>query len=611
MPIPTNDLRPIVQALQGGHPREAEALARARLAAGVHDRSGLTLLALALQAQDRAGEALAVHAELTRRYPHEPLEWNNFGTMLRQCGQLEDAARAYRRGLELAPGHAGLLLNAGLLENERGDPVGALECFMRAHAADPRSLELRIHAALANIQCGEVPLAQELVGGWAAWEPVAPEHLLDLGWALGMVGQTADAEALLRRALEEPVDAVSARARLAMLLERNNRLDEARALVDGLPAPAAQMPTALRNDIVSAQAALAIRESEPAGARALLEGMLAQADGPVVRMNVLFLLARACDRLDDRRAAMESLGEAHRLQTAIAARLEPEIAVPGYEPLKRAARYLDAARFAAWPRLAPAADPATPVFIVGFPRSGTTLLEQVLDAHPGLSSMDERAFLQDLIEHMRTAWGLDYPDGLGELDAARCDELRALYASRVAATGCHRPGTRLVDKNPLNILRLPLIMRLFPDAPIILALRHPCDVILSCYMQNFRTSVFALLCSTLETLARGYVNAMNFWIHHAAFMRPNACVLRYEELIGDFPGHVRRLADLLGLDDVEPMLRYHEHVRGKGYISTPSYAQVVQPPNRKAVDRWRRYADDFAPILPILAPLLEHWGYAD
>ena len=154
-----------------------------------------------------------------------------------------------------------------------------------------------------------------------------------------------------------------------------------------------------------------------------------------------------------------------------------------------------------------------------------------------------------------------------------------------------------------------MIARLFPHAKVILCLRHPCDVLMSCYMQSFRSPNFAVLCSSLERLARGYVNAMRSWIHHAALLRPDLLVWRYETALEDFSGEVRRAAAFLELEDAAPLERFHEHARAKGFISTPSYHQVAQPLNKNALDRWRRYEDHFRPVLPILAPILQHWGY--
>jgi hypothetical protein len=184
-----------------------------------------------------------------------------------------------------------------------------------------------------------------------------------------------------------------------------------------------------------------------------------------------------------------------------------------------------------------------------------------------------------------------------------------LYWRSTTQVAPRMQGQRLVDKNPLHMLLLPLINRLFPKAQIILALRHPCDVLLSNYMQNFTAKPFTVLCSNLERLAQGYVSAMESWLHHVDLLKPQLIQSRYEDLLDDFAGNVKRIGDFLQLEDASPMGRFDQHARDKGFISTPSYARVVEPPNKKAVDRWRRYQRYFEPVLPILQPMITHWGY--
>jgi tetratricopeptide (TPR) repeat protein len=609
MSAPETSIQTAVAALQSGRFVAAEQAALAYLSKRPGDRSGLTLLALSLQYQGQAERALYVHEELTRLFPQESAEWSNLGTVLRNLGRLHEAESAYRNGLDRAPQDFGILANIGFLYIELADTVNAREFLMRAHRQNPAALDVRIHAALLNVDCGDNPVAQDLLRDWRQWGEIPSDLHLDFGWALSLIGELRDGEDFLRRAMQHSEDSLRARARLVVMLERANRIDEARELAQDLPSSSAQLPPTVRNDVVSAHTAIAVRHSDPHRARTLLEDLLRTEQTEWVRANILFLLAKICDRLDDRPATLHALAEAHALQAKLAARLEPEIAVPGYEPLKRAARQISAEQFASWPaRNAPDVE-ESPIFIVGFPRSGTTMLEQILDAHPALDSMDEQAFLQDLADQMAT-WGLSYPEGLAELNQSQCDELRALYWRLVKRLGRWSPGHRLVDKNPLNLLRLPMIARLFPESPIILALRHPCDVMLSCYMQNFRSPAFALMCESLPTLAKGYVNAMRFWIYHEELMTPKVFVLRYEDLLDDFSGYVSRLGHFLELDHADSMLRFHEHAQRKGYISTPSYSQVVQPPNKKAVGRWRRYQSEFEPLFDVLSPIMEHWGYA-
>jgi len=171
------------------------------------------------------------------------------------------------------------------------------------------------------------------------------------------------------------------------------------------------------------------------------------------------------------------------------------------------------------------------------------------------------------------------------------------------------PRQRLVDKNPLNLLRLPVIRRVFPNAAVILVVRHPCDVLLSCYMQHFRAPDFALMCKDLVTLATGMRRALDFWYQQCEILACHALEIRYERFVGSFESEARALAEFLNLPWSDAMRTPGQHARSKGFISTPSYSQVVQPISAKSVGRWRRYEREFAPIIPIVAPLLQRWNY--
>jgi hypothetical protein len=399
------------------------------------------------------------------------------------------------------------------------------------------------------------------------------------------------------------------------LYERVNRLDEARALLAKLPAPETVSDPKLQYDVISANATFALREKDPARARELLQRLIDTFEAsPAAKLtpwrsgDLYSSLAKMYDKENNVDAAMNALALSHERQLTLARQAVPELTAPGAPPLYFGMRLVDEEMRAQWPDYPAPSMLESPIFVVGFPRSGTTMLEQMLDAHPQLQSMDERAFLSNLIDLM-SEFRCEYPKDLHKLTEQQCEAMRQNYWKATEQAAPRKEGQRLVDKNPLQMLRLPLINRLFPNAPIILALRHPCDSILSNYMQHFTSNSFAVLCSSLDRLAHGYVNAMDAWIHHANVLKPTVIHSRYEDLLDDFEGNIRRIADFLQLEDASPMARFDQHARDKGFISTPSYTQVIEPPNKKAVGRWRRYHRYFEPILPTLQPIMKHWGY--
>jgi hypothetical protein len=286
----------------------------------------------------------------------------------------------------------------------------------------------------------------------------------------------------------------------------------------------------------------------------------------------------------------------------------PELLATDSRPLQMTGGNLEHGTAADWKPLSSPGSRQSPVFVVGFPRSGTTLLEQMLDAHPDFQSMDERAYIHDLIERMQLV-GQQYPADLASLTQQEADQLRSVYRRMVGEVLPDLDERHLVDKNPLNMLCLPMIMRLFPHARIILCLRHPCDVLLSCSMQAFRSPAFMVLCSSLQRLAHGYVQAFEQWHRHVEVFAPHVLEWRYESVVSQFDDQVTRLGQFLDVADASPMARFAEHARGKRFISTPSYAQVTQGINHQSVNRWHAYREQFEPVLPILRPIIERLGY--
>ena len=128
-------------------------------------------------------------------------------------------------------------------------------------------------------------------------------------------------------------------------------------------------------------------------------------------------------------------------------------------------------------------------------------------------------------------------------------------------------------------------------------------------MQHFGSPDFALLCADLRTAAMGYRRTLDYWYQQMAILHPSVHEVRYESFVADFAGETRGITDFLELPWNEAVLEPAAHARSKGYISTPSYSQVIQPVNRKAVDRWRRYREHFLEILPTLQPYFDRWGY--
>ncbi|QNP41792.1 tetratricopeptide repeat-containing sulfotransferase family protein [Lysobacter solisilvae (ex Woo and Kim 2020)] len=588
----------------GRHPLAAD-LARRALLAAPDDPAWLSVLALATSAAGRADEALPLYQRLVELQPRQAAHWSNLGNCLCELHRERDALTPMEQAFALGASDAGAHFAMARACNAHGDPRRGLRHVEQALAAAPGDVDFRV-------------LYVQLLGAVDAWElardeiaallprPLDATQRVDLAYALLRGGSHADAQALFAAVLVQSPGDTDARIGSILALERLNRIDAAageRALLDEqLDASERER---LRDKLLQLDARLAARQDDHPRAGASLETLLELPDlDASARIGFGFDLGAArvkCGQID---AAMAAFAQAHALRRAQVNVAHPALAgnIDLYqvmsEPLADAppaGLHFDDRR-------------RDPVFVVGFPRSGTTLLEQLLDAHAGLSSFDEQPFVQRLAQRLY-ARADTVQAALRTLDAPERQRLRASYFADADTVLPAAGDARPVDKNPLNLLRLPLLPHLFPDARVVLALRHPCDVVLSCYMQHFGAPAFAVTFETLEAGAEMYDRTFAHWWRMRDRLALPVHVLRYEDLVADTEAEARRLFAFLDLPWQDDLLRFTERARDR-VIGTPSYAQVIEPVNRKAVGRWTAFRAHFGDsALARLEPWVERFGY--
>lgn len=547
-----------------------------------------------LQSQGRSAEAAACYERIVAAHPADWEIWNNLGNARREAGDLAGAVDALGRARQLRPDLAPIQLNYAMGLAAAGRLGESVEPYSAAAALEPRNPALQLEFGKLLRHLGRPGEAVEPLGRAAALAPGEAEAQLELGRARAGLGELDPAEAAYRRALGLAPALALAWLELGIVLERGNRLDRLGALLDeaeahGVPADDLAYLHALRlRDEGRFEEALALARRAPADVeparRALLIGKLA-------------------DRTGDPAAAFEAFREANRIaaEDPAAAGADPH----GYRRRVEAlADQIGPHWFGSWSEVAPGERPA-PVFLVGFPRSGTTLLDTVLMGHAEVAVLEEEPILE------RVSEALGGFERLPDLDQAEADRLRGLYFAELDRLLPDAGGRTAIDKLPLNLLAAPLIHRLFPDARIVFAQRHPCDVVLSCFMQSFAINDAMANFLDLGDSARLYDLALSFWERCRDVLPLKVQIVRYEALIEDLEGEVRTLLDFLGLPWDPAVLDHRRTAQARGTISTPSYSQVIQPLYREASGRWERYREQMAPVLPLLAPWARRLGYGD
>ncbi|MEE8258438.1 MAG: sulfotransferase [Sphingomonadales bacterium] len=249
-----------------------------------------------------------------------------------------------------------------------------------------------------------------------------------------------------------------------------------------------------------------------------------------------------------------------------------------------------------------------PIFLVGFPRSGTTLLNRILDSHKDIECVEEERLLFATKSVVTTKYG-GYFHALKDLSTEQLNELRDHYLEEVKKFRKSGKGIYLVDKFPLYVVEIPFIKKIFPQSKIILALRHPCDCTLSCFMQNFDLNQAMLNFLNLDDTTSYYAEIMGHWALFRKELDFDYYPFLYEKLVENSEKEIKALVSYLELDWDPDIMNFTQKAKAMGRIKTPSYHQVVKPIYQDSKDRWRNYEKEMEPYLDRLKPFCEAFGY--
>ncbi len=486
------------------------------------------------------------------------------------AGRLDQARQLYEKVLRASPRDVGALYGLAELLGRLSRTQQAIELLRRAIDVQDRHADLHVLLSYLLMQAGDVEGARQSA----------------------------------RRAIKLDPDKEAGYRMLADCHHRMHQLDEAIA--------AAAKALSVDPDSANAEiflASLQLQKGDLAEARRRLEGVLKRDLHQDLVHRALTELGFVLDKLGEYDAAFEAFEKAG---AESAARPEAKVIdrrvsfdlVDDYKAV--ATKEL----LSKWTRETVDDGRPGPFFLVGFPRSGTTLTEQIMAAHPEVITGDEKAILRATKSEMATWFSEDNVPGiLAQLDRDDIARIRSTYWKHAESImSMSLAGKTFVDKLPLNIVDLPLINVVFPDARIIVALRDPRDVCLSCFMQRFGLNTAMINFLAWEQTAAYYAKVMDLWLHLRDIITLDFIEVRYEDTVEDFENQARRLLDFLGVPWDERVLNFHEHAR-KRFVSTPSFTAVSEPVHRRAAGRWRNYATQMQRIGHTLAPFITAFGY--
>jgi len=575
--------------LEAGATREAIANYEKAIALRPRYPQALANLGLAYARIDELAKAEEAHRTAIEIVPEDAAVHFNLANFLAASGRDDEAIDAYGDALRHNRNYVEAHSNLASIFRGPGDFTRALQHLDEAERQNSGNFVLQYNLASTLQQAGRLALARDR---YLIARDIAPDSIdvrINLAAVLVDLARPGEAIELLRECCEARPDDASLRASLASLLEQVNQLPEAR---EHLRMGLEQAPSDGTLRLLDAR--FRRRGGDIAASRDMLLTLLTESLPPEIEAKVAIELGVIWDRLGAWDEALKAFQRGNQLTLS----------------LESTARYdLEAYRKTLsanglWfenERIARAASPSfgthnDPIFFVGFLRSGTTLVEQILVSHPDVDTSAEAILLASTMEQLRSITGSNrpYPDNLKNITNKQIDALRDHYWAQSDDLG-RLPGRRWVDKLPLNIVHLGFVKWIFPNAKNLVALRGPRDVVISCFMQSFRPNAAMAHFSSIESATALYVAVMDLWLYFCDVLGADWMEYRYEDLIAQPEAVVRKILAHLELDWTDQVLDHTQQAR-HNRIATPSYVDVMQPINARAIGRWRNYREQLIPV---------------
>jgi tetratricopeptide (TPR) repeat protein len=572
---------------QAGQLQSAEWIYRQVLQAEPDNADAIHLLGLIAHQTGRLAEAVACYRRVIELQPGCADVHSNLGNALKELGKLDEAAACCRRALELKPDLAEAHNNLGNTLRDQGKPDEAAACYLRALALKRDFAEAHNNLGIVFEDQGKPAEAAACCRRALELKPGYAEAHNNLGVALKAQEKPREAAACYRRALELKPDFAEAHGNLgAVLVEMGDLVGAQRCF-----------RTALQYNPRFAFAHYKLAEllggklpaEELSAARRLLEDP-ALADAP--RLLLHFGLAQILDARGQYAEAARHLDRANALEQSERRKQGRE-----YDPIEHAsfiARMIAACTPDFFRRVRGfGSESELPVFVVGLPRSGTTLVEQILAGHPRVFAAGEIKLVNDTMAALGGQGG-ECTEGLRRLDRPTALRLASRHLERLRALD--PAALRIVDKLPENYFCLGPLASLFPRAKFIHCRRDVRDVAVSCWMTHFREVRWA---NSPEHIVSRFLEYRRVIEHWRKVLPVPWLDVDYEETVADLEGVARKLVAWCGLPWEPSCLAFHQ---GRRRIGTASAVQVRQPVYQTSVGRWRHYEQVFAPWLARLAP---------
>ena len=493
--------------------------------------------------------------------------YNNLGLANMHLGNLEKSINLFQKATELNPNHDVAICNLGLAYTNLKDPKKAINCYLEAIKINPKNI--LAHYNLGNLY----------------------KRLNDID----------NAEKFLNKSIEISNNYLPAYNNLFELYEKSNQNKKLNEILTRAKSIFGD------NSIINLFEGLYLYKSKKYEEAIIsLEGADFDKVDIMHNQSKIETLAKSYDQIKNYKKAYEYFKELNKI--ALNANVNNANKKLFLDLVEKRINFFNKDNTKNWNEINEEDKNADPVFLIGFPRSGTTLLDTILRSHPSVEVLEEIPLINYFIENLESKFGSDLNE-LGKIDKNLIKQIQNFYFEKRDNHFDSRKKSICIDKMPLNIIHVGEIYRFFPNAKFILAIRNPKDSVLSCFMQNFTINHAMANFLNLEDSAFLYDKVMKLWSNYIECFPIKFHTIRYEDLISNFDVSIKNLLTFLKIDWSENMRDYYKTAEKRGLINTPSYNQVNQPLYSRSIERWKNYKDKFENINAYLEPWVKYFKY--
>ena len=493
--------------------------------------------------------------------------YNNLGLANMHLGNLEKSINLFQKATELNPNHDVAICNLGLAYTNLKDPKKAINCYLEAIKINPKNI--LAHYNLGNLY----------------------KRLNDID----------NAEKFLNKSIEISNNYLPAYNNLFELYEKSNQNKKLNEILTRAKSIFGD------NSIINLFEGLYLYKSKKYEEAIIsLEGADFDKVDIMHNQSKIETLAKSYDQIKNYKKAYEYFKELNKI--ALNTNVNNANKKLFLDLVEKRINFFNKDNTKNWNEINEEDKNADPVFLIGFPRSGTTLLDTILRSHPSVEVLEEIPLINYFIENLESKFGSDLNE-LGKIDINLIKQMQNFYFEKRDNHFDSRKKRICIDKMPLNIIHEGEIYRFFPNAKFILAIRNPKDSVLSCFMQNFTINHAMANFLNLEDSAFLYDKVMKLWSNYIECFPIKFHTIRYEDLISNFDVSIKNLLTFLKIDWSENMREYYKTAEKRGLINTPSYNQVNQPLYSRSIERWKNYKDKFENINAYLDPWVKYFKY--